>query len=303
MRRLAGKLLKRAAAPARRGWLVPTVCALVLLGLPYPLRVIPAAPPETVPGQVRIATWNVCGVRQWHCESTGTRTEKIQALKRLAAGDGARVVMLQEVCAGDLAVAREEMGKGWHSTFLPYAIQDAEGRRTAVRCADVRQGTAGLGLLAFSPLTKVSTVPTRQSAVGLHRGIVCATAADLAVRVCNAHLSLPEGDPAQVGREFRDDQLKSLAGAANGRTVFGGDLNSAPPSNGTEDSWIWPHTTYRTYRECDQESASSRHGRPTHTSGHKVDYLFTALPRTRCSVRDTGASDHRALIMQVSSRG
>ncbi|MFJ6854170.1 endonuclease/exonuclease/phosphatase family protein [Streptomyces sp. NPDC091271] len=277
-----------------------TVCAL-LLGLSHPLHATRAADPDAAPGQLRIATWNMCGVRQWNCDETGTRAKKIRALKRLAVTDGARVVMLQEVCAGDLADARKELGDGWNSTFLPYAVQDTEGRRADVLCAQARQGAAGLAILALSSLTRVSAVPTRQPAVGLHRGIICATAATLAVRVCNAHLSLPNGDRAHADREFRDDQLKSLADAADERTVFGGDLNSAPPRSGDKDSWIWPYGTYRTYRECDQTSAASRSGRSTHSTGHKVDYLFTALPRTRCSVRGTGASDHLALIMQVGN--
>lgn len=300
MRRHAGKLPKGPAAPSHLRWPVLTVCA-VLLGLSQPLHAPRAEAPDAGPGLLRIATWNMCGVSQWNCESTGTRTEKIRALVRLADTDGTNVVMLQEVCAGDLTHARKELGEDWHSTFLPYAVQDAEGGRAAVRCAETRRGTAGLALLAVSPLTEVSAVPTRQPAVGLHRGIVCATAAALAVRVCNAHLSLPNGDRAYADREFRDDQLKSLVGAADERTVFGGDLNSAPPRSADGDSWIWPYATYRTYRECDQRTPASREGRATHSTGHKVDYLFTSLPRIGCSVRSTGASDHLALIMQVDT--
>ncbi len=288
-------------APSHRKWLVPAVYALVLLGLSHPLHVTRAAPPDAVPGQLRIATWNMCGVRQWNCEDTGTRAAKIRALKRLAVIDGVRVVMLQEVCAEDLADARNELGEGWNSTFLPYVVQSVEGRRTEVRCAGAG-GTAGLAVLALSSLTRVSVVPTRQPAVGLHRGVVCATAAALAVRVCNAHLSLPGNDRAHGGRELRDDQLHSLVGAADEHTVLGGDLNSAPPGSGNKDSWIWPYDTYRTYRECDQGAAVSRSGRSTHSTGHKVDYLFTALPRTHCSVRGTGASDHLALVIQVGRR-
>ncbi|MFF2731037.1 endonuclease/exonuclease/phosphatase family protein [Streptomyces sp. NPDC058008] len=274
------------------------MCALVLLGLTHPLRPGPAALLDSVEGRLSVATWNMCGVRQWNCEGTGTGAAKVRALERLAVTEGARVIMLQEACSGDLAAARSALGAGWNTTFVPYAVQDAAGRRTEVRCAGA--GTAGLAILALSSLTGVSVVPAPQPAAGLHRGIVCATAADLAVRVCNAHLSLPG---AGRDREFRDDQLASLVGAADRRTVFGGDLNSAPPGPGDRDSWIWPYAAYRTYRECDQASAASRGGRATHRTGHKVDYLFTALPRTRCSVAGTGASDHLALVMRVGIRG
>jgi endonuclease/exonuclease/phosphatase family metal-dependent hydrolase len=249
---------------------------------------------------VRIATWNMCDVRQWNCRDTGSSRQKVEVLKQLATVDGARVLLLQEVCARELDAARKELGKEWHSTFRAYASRDSQGLSTTVRCAGRHQGAAGLAILASSPPSHVSVVPSQQPDVGLHRGIICATVGPYNLRVCNAHLSLPGGDRVRPDREYRDDQLKSLADAANSRTVFGGDLNSAPPWSDNEDSWIWPHETYRTYRECDQESATSQNGRATHRTGHKVDYLFTALPRTQCLVRGTEASDHLALIMQVS---
>ncbi|WP_185832128.1 hypothetical protein [Streptomyces sp. WAC 04229] len=55
------------------------------------------------------------------------------------------------------------------------------------------------------------------------------------------------------------------------------------------------------YRERDQEFAADRSGRPTHESGHKLDCLFTGLPRSGCTVRDTGVSDHRALLVRVDT--
>ncbi|MGW3691089.1 endonuclease/exonuclease/phosphatase family protein [Streptomyces sp. NPDC005125] len=304
MPRRPGMLTKVSAAAvrSRTPWLTLVAAALVALVV-VTLSGRPGAThahlSEAVPGELRIATWNMCDVRQWNCEDTGSSRQKLQALKRLAAVDGAQVIMLQEVCAGDLASARKELGNGWRSTFLAYAYRDARGRQTEVRCADQRQGQAGFAILASSPLSRVSVVPSRQPAVGLRRGILCATVASHRVQVCNAHLTLPGGDRAHPDWEYRDDQLSSLVGAVDARTVFGGDLNSAPPSAGSQDSWIWPYDMYRRYRECDQGSASSRSGRATHLTGHKVDYLFTALPRTHCSVRATAASDHLALVMGV----
>ncbi|MET7312808.1 MULTISPECIES: endonuclease/exonuclease/phosphatase family protein [unclassified Streptomyces] len=304
MPRRPGILTKVSAAAlrSRTPWLTLVAAALVALVV-VTLSGRPGAThahlSDAVPGELRIATWNMCDVRQWNCQDTGSSRQKLQALKRLAAVDGAQVIMLQEVCAGDLASARKELGNGWRSTFLAYAYRDARRRQTEVRCADQRQGQAGFAILASSPLSRVSVVPSRQPAVGLRRGILCATVASHRVQVCNAHLTLPGGDRAHPDWEYRDDQLSSLVGAVDARTVFGGDLNSAPPSAGNQDSWIWPYDMYRRYRECDQGSASSRSGRATHLTGHKVDYLFTALPRTHCSVRATAASDHLALVMGV----
>lgn len=288
------------AAGFRLPKLVLMVSALITLVL-VSVLLLPghAKPADSAAGHLRIATWNMCDVRQWNCQDTGSSRQKIQALTQLAGADGAGVIMLQEVCAGDLRAARKELGKEWRSTFREYAYRDVRGRYSAVRCTEHGQGAAGIAILAMSALSRVSLVPTQQPAVGLHRGILCATITDRDVRVCNAHLSLPGSDRAHPSWELRDDQLKSLVGAAGSRTVFGGDMNSAAPAAWNKESWIWPHDTYRRYRECDQKSASSRSGRATHRTGHKVDYLFTDLPRTHCSVRDTGASDHLALVMRV----
>ncbi|MEV0494175.1 endonuclease/exonuclease/phosphatase family protein [Streptomyces atratus] len=294
-------LLRGALARFPLRWPVLMASALVLLVWSNPLLTTHARPSDPAPGELRIATWNMCGVQQWNCQNTGSGAQKIRALKRLATADGARVFLLQEVCAGDLATARRELGNGWRSTFRPYTFRDAEGLRTEVRCGEHRQGPAGLAILALSSLAGASALPTQQPAVGLHRGILCATVATHRVRVCNAHLSLPGSDRAHPNWEFRDDQLKSLVVAATERTVFGGDLNIAPPSAANENRRIWPAEAYLRYRECDQASASSRGGRATLLSGHKVDYLFTALPRTHCSVRATEASDHLALIMQIAT--
>lgn len=286
---------------ARRTRLLTAGVLAALLALSAacgPTRATPS-PPEPAPGRIGVATWNMCGVLQWNCEGTGSGREKAMALKRLATEGGARVVMLQEVCAGDLATARTELGTDWHSAFQAYRSLDARGRGAAARCAADSQGAAGIAILAPSTLSDVVEPSVRQPATGLQRGILCAVVAAPHVRVCNAHLSLPGGDPSRPELEFRDDQLASLVNAADGRTVFGGDLNSAPPSAGERSRWIWPRDLYRRYQECDQSSPSSRTGRATHRTGHKVDYLFTALPRAGCSVRDTGASDHWALVMQV----
>ncbi|WNI21754.1 endonuclease/exonuclease/phosphatase family protein [Streptomyces sp. ITFR-16] len=286
--------------PRRRG-LLPAGVLAVLLALSAACGPTGVPATEAVPVQVVVATWNMCGVRQWNCEGTGSGAQKARALTELPTDTGARVVMLQEVCAGDLAAARTELGPAWHSAFKAYRSFDAQGHGTPVPCGAARRGVAGIAILASSALSHVSEPSVRQPATGLHRGILCATAAAAHLRVCNAHLSLPGTDASRPELEFRDDQLASLVDTADGRTVFGGDLNSAPPSPGDAAGWIWPHDAYRRYRECDQRSASSRAGRPTHRTGHKVDYLFTALPRAGCSVRDTGRSDHSALVLRVEA--
>ncbi|MGW6209062.1 endonuclease/exonuclease/phosphatase family protein [Streptomyces sp. NPDC055089] len=291
----------RSARRRRARQLLPAVVLAVLVAASASWPTTREGASAITSGQVRIATWNMCGVRQWNCEDTGDGARKMRALERLAGVDGVQVFLLQEVCAGDLAAVRSGLGGDWHSTFKAYVHRDANNRGTSVLCAAHGQGAAGIAILASSPLSRVTAVPAQQPSAGLRRGIICATVAVHRLRVCNAHLSLPGSDSAHPGWEFRDDQLQALVGAADGRTVFGGDLNSAPPAARNRSSWIWPGEFFRRFQECDQTSSSSRSGRATLTAGHKVDYLFTALPRTGCSVRDTGASDHYALVLRTKT--
>ncbi len=261
-----------------------------------------AGPDAATGHDVSVATWNMCGVRQWSCEKTGGPKEKFQQLRELIDDSDVHVLLLQEVCSQDLVSAARSLGPQWHSAFEPYAEVDGAGRRSPVDCTGQGSGQAGYGLLAGSALTDVELVPTEQPTVGLHRGILCARVPAQGLRVCNAHLSLRESDAEHPEWDFRDDQLSSLVATASTDpgTVFGGDFNSPPPVGDRNTSaWIWPSETYTTYRECDQKGGS-RSGRPTLKDGTKIDYLFTGLPRTACTVVDTKASDHRPLVMRVS---
>ncbi len=244
-----------------------------------------------------VATWNLCGVERWGC--TGGQSAKAAAVRRLARA-GAQVLFLQEACARVVAGVRQALGPSWSLSFRPYTWHDRSGRSRTVRCDGPDRGAAGLAILSARPLSEVDEVVSPQPAAGLRRGILCATVAAWDVRVCNAHLSLPDGDPAGPGREYRGGQLRALtAHVPARRTVFGGDFNLRPPGAGGRADRLWPGTAYRTHRECDQTSDTDRSARPTHESGTKLDYLFTGLRVTGCRVEDTGVSDHRALVMRV----
>jgi endonuclease/exonuclease/phosphatase family metal-dependent hydrolase len=272
------------------------VLAALLVRTPTSQARIPAADRT-----LTVATWNMCGVRQWGCADTGSAFAKGQAVERLVHA-GADVVLLQEACATHAESVREALGGSWQLSFQPYTWRDGGGRTGTIRCEGRGQGTAGLAVLSAQPLSSARSVPSRQPDVGLRRGILCATVTAVDVRVCNAHLSLPGSDRAHPGREYRDDQLKTLIAAApSRRTVFGGDFNLNPPGARNPAGWVWPSAAYGAFPECDQTSGADRSGRPTHVSGHKLDYLFTGLPRSACTVRDTGVSDHRALLMRVDT--
>ncbi|MER7189724.1 endonuclease/exonuclease/phosphatase family protein [Streptomyces flaveolus] len=248
-----------------------------------------------------VATWNMCGVRQWGCADTGSAAAKRRAVERLV-GAGADVVLLQEACAAHAESVRKALGGSWQLSFRPYMWRDRDGHTGTVGCEGRGQGAAGLALLSAHPLSSVRPVPSNQPRVGLSRGILCATVASVDVRVCDAHLSVPGSDRAHPTWEYRDDQLRALIAAVpKRRTVFGGDFNLNPPGARNRSAWVWPSAAYRSYRECDQGSASDRSARTTHESGHKLDYLFTGLPRSGCTVLDTGVSDHRALLITVDT--
>ncbi|MBA4864127.1 endonuclease/exonuclease/phosphatase family protein [Streptomyces sp. PSKA54] len=292
-----------ASGSRRRRGLRLVVAALALLGLASAVSMTQSIFSDrsvAAAREVTVASWNMCGVQQWGCAETGSRAEKKRQLKRLATRARAKVILVQEVCAADLKATRKALGPSWRSSFTAYKWRDDDGRKSTVRCAARGQGAAGFGILSDSALSEVTAVASPQPTVGLQRGILCATVTAHRLRICNAHLSPPGSDTAHPDWDFRDDQLKALVGAASGRrTVYGGDLNVDPPAGGNPSTWVWPAGPYTAHRECDQSSASSRSGRDTHSSGHKLDYLFTGLPRSGCDVRDTGASDHRALLIRV----
>ncbi|MFE3554323.1 endonuclease/exonuclease/phosphatase family protein [Streptomyces sp. NPDC059193] len=279
--------------------LLTTAACTSTPGTTVPSALTPGPAHDTV----SVATWNMCGVEQWGCADKGGPEAKFQQLRALADGRGVRVMLLQEVCSEDLLAAARRLGKDWHSEFDPYVSVDEAGRSVPVGCTGEGRGQAGSGLLAASPLTGVQAVATRQPAAGVHRRFLCAQVPAQGVRVCNGHVALRGTDTVHPDREFRDDHLRSLFEAASehdrDRTIVGGDFNSSPPVDGSPTAWLWPAEAYTAYQECDQKGAS-RAGRRTHEDGAKIDYLFTALPRTGCQVVETKASDHRALVMRVS---
>ncbi|WP_285735664.1 endonuclease/exonuclease/phosphatase family protein [Kitasatospora phosalacinea] len=245
-----------------------------------------------------VATWNTCGIDAWGCTPFGDGKAKADTLVALAEQHGARVLLLQEACEGDAEAARQRLGADWHLALQPYEQLDATGARTPVDCGADR-GRAGYGVLAAAPLTGTTPVAAPQPATGLQRGALCTTPGH-GPRICAAHLSLPPADRSDRAAELRDDQLAALLAAAGDGAVLGGDFNARPPGPGNRDSWIWPTAYYDRVQECEQRTPGSP-GRPgpTHDNGEKLDYLFTALPRHGCRIVDTGASDHRALLLTV----
>ncbi|MBT2899129.1 endonuclease/exonuclease/phosphatase family protein [Streptomyces sp. McG3] len=252
-------------------------------------------------GTLSVVTWNICGVRQWNCEDTGSAEEKKARIEALVRESGARVVLLQEMCSEDLDTVRTSLGGEWHSLFRPYTAPREGGGSITSRCTGDGRGTAGYGILSGMPLSEVTDVPLPQPAAGMRRSVLCATARKENVRICTAHLNPQQSGARSVTPELRADQLRALVEAAEGpRTVFGGDLNTGPPGRAGTGAWAQVDGPYGVYRECDQSRSSGAPGK-THRSGFKIDYLFTDLPRQECSVVRSPASDHWALLMRVTT--
>ncbi|MCT6777803.1 MULTISPECIES: endonuclease/exonuclease/phosphatase family protein [Streptomyces] len=250
-------------------------------------------------GSLSVATWNLCGVRRWNCEDTGSAEQKRTRIESLVRESGARVVLLQETCSEDLATVRTSLGDEWRSLFRPYTA-DREGDGTVTtRCTGDGRGTAGYGMLSAVPLSEVADVPLPQPATGMRRSVLCAVARSEDVRICTVHLNPQRSGAGSVPVELRAEQLRALVGAAGRRTVFGGDLNTGPPGPAGAGAWARVDGPYGVYRECDQ-SATGGPGE-THRGGYKIDYLFTDLPRQECSVLRSPASDHWALLMRVTT--
>ncbi|MFF4344053.1 endonuclease/exonuclease/phosphatase family protein [Kitasatospora sp. NPDC001540] len=286
--------------PRRRRALLGAAAGALLLALVPGVRhgvTAAVGRPDDGP-RLTVATWNTCGIESWGCTRFGGGEDKTDTLTALARQHGARVLLLQEACEGDVEAARQRLGADWHLAFQPYEQLDAAGTRTPVDCGNGR-GRAGYGILAAAPLTGTTPVAAPQRAPGLQRGALCATPGQ-GPRTCVAHLSLPPTDRSDRAAELRDDQLAALLAAAGDGAVLGGDLNTRPPGPGNRDSWIWPTAYYDRVQECEQRTPGSPgHPAPTHDNGEKLDYLFTALPREGCRTVDTGASDHRALLLTV----
>ncbi|RAJ32834.1 hypothetical protein K353_05832 [Kitasatospora sp. SolWspMP-SS2h] len=273
--------------------------------------------------RLTVATWNMCGEAVWGCGKYGGGEQKVEALRSLAKEHGARAMLLEEACRGDLERSRDALGADWRLVFQPYEqVDDPSGAGGAVPvdCGGGR-GVAGIGILAAAPLTDVIPVAAPQPERGLRRGILCATvtapttpasqspttSSGGGLRLCVAHLSLPPADRSDRGADLRDDQLAALLAAGTARvpgaagSVFGGDFNSSPPGSEPRDAWIWPAAYFDTVRECAQEEPGQRSGfAATHENGLKLDYLFTALPRHGCERVDTGSSDHEAELISVA---
>jgi hypothetical protein len=281
------------------------VALLAGLGLAAVVAAAPAMAAE--PKHLQVMAWNMCGSQRasWNCDLTKTVQQRLDVVKLHVNEHGVQAVLLQEVCEDDLALLIRQLGSGWSSSFQPYQWSEA-GVRTTNRCGDERGrlDRIGTAIVIVAGMSDPRFYPTTQPWTGLHRPFHCATATYWAVRLCNAHLTPPGGNPNEPTWEYVDDQLAEIKSivADFPRLVVGGDFNVKPPDwPGNTRAWVWPTGFYSSgpgtpgYLECDQEGAA-RTGRSTHDSGAKIDYIFSNQKRNWRYVAASAMSDHHVLV-------
>ncbi|MGV9302201.1 endonuclease/exonuclease/phosphatase family protein [Nonomuraea sp. NPDC003727] len=275
----------------------------------------PAAVAETRTA-VAVMTWNVCTGTNPACGLyRADAPQLVQAIGEYAVNQPIRpdVIFLQEFCTGaDSALElglRQRTGRKWtvrsfaltSNTGAPYACHpDKLGRP---------RGTQSITVAVAADTATFQSLPLTTPPWYVKRAVLCATIPAKRVHACGTHLSVGTAyDDRQPGAPYRTRQIKELmayAAKPGYHSVFGGDLNVAPPdsTNGSAAGRRAIMPAYQAYRECDQRG-SSRTGRWTHSAGErrkKLDYLFVTKGGTRrCHVPPpTSMSDHTPLYLRV----
>ncbi|MFJ6793689.1 endonuclease/exonuclease/phosphatase family protein [Streptomyces sp. NPDC091268] len=263
---------------------------------------------DVFPRTLQVMSWNMCGPQRaaYHCEGTGTPEEKTDVVTAQVATGRVEVALLQEVCENDLALLMSKLGPGWSKTFEGYQWLNDDGTKTNTRCGEDtgRADRVGTAIVVKGQVSEARSYPTTQPAAGQQTPFHCTTASAWGVRVCTVHATRVGANPNDPTADSRGAQFAEIKSVVDTfpRTVFGGDFNSRSPDDPKNTAAaVWPAGLYSTgpgtpgYQECDQTGAS-RTGRPTHTSGAKIDYIFSDQTRNWCIVTPTTKSDHSVLV-------
>ncbi|WP_101790711.1 endonuclease/exonuclease/phosphatase family protein [Nonomuraea indica] len=290
----------------------PTWAAIAALAMMPPAPAVAETRTE-----LAVMTWNVCTATNSACglyradAARLARTVGEYATSRPIRPD---VLFLQEFCSGaDQALEaglRQRTGRTW--LVRSWSLTSAAG--APYTCHPDWQGRPrGVQSIAIAVAADTATFqahPLPAPPWYVRRAVLCATIAAKRVHACGTHLSVGTAyDDREPGAPYRTRQIRRLMAVAakpGHHSVFGGDLNVAPPDSGTGSAAgrraVAP--VYRAYRECDQRG-TGRTGRWTHSAGDrrkKLDYLFA--PRgsvLRCHVAAaTPLSDHRPVYLAVT---
>jgi endonuclease/exonuclease/phosphatase family metal-dependent hydrolase len=272
----------------------------------------PAAEART---ELAVMTWNVCAGTNPRCGLYRAGVEDLaRNIGRYAVNQPIKpdVIFLQEFCTGADQVLERQLeqltGRGWSirswglsKNGAPYACQpDRLGRSRGAQSVTIAVAYDSVDFQAY-PLTSPPWYVKREA--------LCATIPAKRVRACGSHLSSGESyDDRRPDAPYRTRQIKELMAytALPGYwTVFGGDLNVAPPDSGYGSAAGRRATVpaYQAYQECDQRGTSRTGQWTQRDSGgrQKLDYLFVPKGGVRwCHVaQPTALSDHRPVFIKV----
>ncbi|MEV0751516.1 endonuclease/exonuclease/phosphatase family protein [Streptosporangium sp. NPDC050280] len=294
-----------------------TATALVVATIPLHAGRAEARAPSSV---ISVMSWNVCAGTNAGCPLYGRSMREVAAqVGRYATTQPIKpdVIFLQEFCSGGTAVLEslleQQTGRAWTVRSSILTLRDGSSKG----CVPDRQG------LSRGDISVTVAVADHAATFQEHgltsppwyakRMALCAMVPARRVNLCGTHLSSSLSyDDAKPEAPFRTRQVKELLAVVSKpgyRTVFGGDLNLAPPDSGQSTAAkrrvLVP--VYAAYAECDQRGRRDGRWTEKHVREdggvvkRKLDYLFAPKGSvTRCHVaQDAAVSDHKPIYVKV----
>lgn len=317
------RALRRISAPA----LAPVPTTTVIAGA------VPPSPARTL----TVATWNIAWGQGWGSELSGSvpfrsHADIDRALTAMAAvlrNAAVDVALLQEV---DLSAARsghvdqaraiaERAGfpwvaaaSSWDLPYLPYPLWPPSRHSGRIR--------SGGAILSRYPLSAawIETLPKPAARSAVYRafypsrylmGAVLDAGDDQLIQLANTHLEAFDLDNRRLQAGIVASRVAALARAP--RLVFGGDLNTVPPSAAVRHAYAdEPHTDHRsdpTYPIISAvpglTPARPEQGFtfPAHQPSRMLDHLFVAgalaVESARVAPEGGESSDHLPVIARL----
>ena len=263
-----------------------------------------AATPAPVadPGVLRVLVWNI------HAGADANGVDNIERLAARIRAERADVVLLQEVDRGVERSRRVDQ---------PATLARLTGLHAAFgKSLDYQGGDYGIAILSRWPVTAQATLPLPVDPPQRRSGGATTPRAALV-----AHVAAPAsvGGPLVVMTSHidasRDDRWRrqeathlaaiadSLVARGEGTVVFGGDMNSEPPS--VPQATLTGGVLRDAWAACGNAADDpAQLTYPARAPVKRIDYLYlTGAMRCRAIrvLADT-ASDHRAVLVDLSPR-
>ena len=239
----------------------------LVVGLP------PTGNAQQPPVALRVGVWNVCAEFA-ECPAVSDAAGRVSRMAALVNDHNLDALLLQETCEWHVSRLLSTLGGGWGAAFAPWRQNDAEGGWPGRRIRPCTSDRYALGLAVLvkgehdQPVTYALPSPTAR--YSLEAPLLCVRRTSPAVRLCASHFTPAVYDSNGALRAAqRARAVEILRSFGNEKVVFGGDLNTQPPSG----SWTPPGVTlggtsttlnplYDLLRECDQQDGVALTGAP-----------------------------------------